>query len=263
MTLLFWRDWEGCAVYLKMETKNRMTIYLILLIPHSCFMSKRSLYFILEHQTNLPQPIYSCISPIVHQSNFTCLYLRKSFIITLIDFLSENMYVIILSATFLMGGFRATRCMLHKTRWLQKMICSSIKISLILFGMFYYSWMNQRTFVSAVCFFFFLAGHHRDKRETWFWVIFFYVDMRCSFVALAESIKNTIKKALHHVLQHDWSEGFTGAGTQCATRYHREEKKSILNLIFSENNFFSDLTGDSIHAVLMSLWSLKVKLRLI
>lgn len=174
MTLLFWRDWEGCAVYLKMETKNRMTIYLILLILHSCFMSKRSLYFILEHQTNLPQPIYSCISPIVHQSNFTCLYLRKSFIITLIDFLSENMYVIILSATFLMGGFRATRCMLHKTRWLQKMICSSIKISLILFGMFYYSWMNQRTFVSAVClFFFFLAGHHRDKRETWFWVIFF------------------------------------------------------------------------------------------
>ena len=174
MTLLFWRDWEGCAVYLKMETKNRMTIYLILLIPHSCFMSKRSLYFILEHQTNLPQPIYSCISPIVHQSNFTCLYLRKSFIITLIDFLSENMYVIILSATFLMGGFRATRCMLHKTRWLQKMICSSIKISLILFGMFYYSWMNQRTFVSAVCFFFFFSlatTETKEKRDSeWFFL---------------------------------------------------------------------------------------------
>lgn len=51
---------------------------------------------------------------------------------------------------------------------------------------------------------------------------FFYVDMRCSFVALTESIKNTIKKALHLVLQHDRSEGFKGAGTQCD---HGEGKK--------------------------------------
>lgn len=103
----------------------------------------------------------------------------------------------------------------------------------------------------------------RQKRNIeWIWVIFFfYVDMRCSFVALTESIKNTIKKALHLVLQHDRSKGFKGAGTQCD---HGEGKKCFEPQFQRKVKvfFFSDLAGDSIYAVLMSLWSLKVKLRL-
>lgn len=112
--------------------------------------------------------------------------------------------------------------------------------------------------------FFYLIGLQRDKRETLSeseWFFFFYVDMRCSFVALTESIKNTIKKALHLVLQHDRSEGFKGAGTQCD---HGEGKKCFEPQFQRKVKvfFFSDLAGDSIYAVLMSLWSLKVKLRL-